>query len=107
MSLSELLDRLGVDAKIELPERAVLSGGPVNASVASSSTPRLRRPQSTPAGAEGAALTATREVLEAIADPAQPALRGAGPRDAPAGAPASSSARSWRTPGLTCDPDEA
>ena len=70
LSLSELLDRLGVDAKIELTARAVLSGGPVERERGFVlHTDDYAAPQSTLAVTEGVALTATREVLEAIADP--------------------------------------
>jgi putative transcriptional regulator len=70
LSLPELLDRLGVDARIELPERPVLAGGPVERERGFVlHTDDFNAPQSTLSVADGLALTATREVLEAIADP--------------------------------------
>jgi putative transcriptional regulator len=70
LSLPGLLDRLGVDARIELRPRPVLAGGPVERERGFVlHTDDFNAPQSTLAVAEGLALTATREVLEAIADP--------------------------------------
>jgi putative transcriptional regulator len=71
VSLAELLDRLGLEAPIQLKDRAVLSGGPVERErgfVLHSED--FAAPQSTLSVADGVALTATREVLEAISDPA-------------------------------------
>ena len=108
LSLSELLDRLGVDARIELPERAVLSGGPIERERGFVlHTDDYAAPQSTLSVADGVALTATREVLEAIADPVQ----------SPRCAVLALGCAGW-SPGqlereikdnvwLTCEPDEA
>jgi putative transcriptional regulator len=108
LSLAELLDRLGVNARIELPGRAVLSGGPVERERGFVlHTDDYAAPQSTLAVTDGVALTATREVLEAIADPDQ------GPRCAVLAL----GCAGW-SPGqlereikdnvwLTCEPDEA
>ena len=71
VSLAELLDRLGLEAPIQLKDRAVLSGGPVERErgfVLHSED--FAAPQSTLSVTDGVALTATREVLEAISDPA-------------------------------------
>jgi putative transcriptional regulator len=108
MSLPELLDRLGVDARIELPAHPVLSGGPVERERGFVlHTNDFNAPQSTLAVAEGLSLTATREVLEAIADPDH----------SPRCAVLALGCAGW-SPGqlereikdnvwLTCDPDEA
>ena len=108
MSLPELLDRLGVDARIELPDRPVLSGGPVERERGFVlHTDDYAAPQSTLSVADGLALTATREVLEAMADPAQM------PRCAvlALGCAGWSSGQLEReikdNVWLTCDPDEA
>jgi putative transcriptional regulator len=108
MSLPELLDRLGVDARIELPKSPVLSGGPVERERGFVlHTNDFNAPQSTLSVAQGLSLTATREVLEAIADPDQ----------SPRCAVLALGCAGW-SPGqlereirdnvwLTCDPDEA
>jgi putative transcriptional regulator len=71
VSLAELLDRLGLDAPIQLKDRAVLAGGPVERERGFVlHTDDFAAPQSTLSVADGVALTATREVLEAISDPA-------------------------------------
>jgi putative transcriptional regulator len=70
MSLPDLLDKLGVDARARLPARPVLVGGPVERERGFViHTDDFSAPQSTLAVGDGLALTATREVLEAIADP--------------------------------------
>lgn len=108
LSLAELLDRLGVDSRIELPHRAVLFGGPVERERGFVlHTDDYAAPQSTLAVADGVALTATREVLEAIVDPVQ------GPRCAVlalgcAGwSPGQLEREIMENVWLTCDPDEA
>jgi putative transcriptional regulator len=108
LSLSELLDRLGVASRIELPSRPVLSGGPVERERGFVlHTDDYAAPQSTLSVTEGVALTATREVLEAIGDPAH----------SPRCAVLALGCAGW-SPGqlereirdnvwLTCEPDEA
>ena len=108
LSLSELLDRLGVESRIELPDRPVLAGGPVERERGFVlHTDDFNAPKSTLAVADGLALTATREVLEAIADPDH----------SPRCAVLALGCAGW-SPGqlereikdnvwLTCDPDEA
>ncbi len=104
----DLLDRLGVKTEIRLPDRLVLAGGPVERERGFVlHTDDYAAPQSTLAVAEGLALTATREVLEAMASR----------QDAPRQAILALGCAGW-SPGqlereirenvwLTCDPDEA
>lgn len=108
LSLSELLDRLGVDSRIELTERVVLSGGPVERERGFVlHTDDYAAPQSTLSVTDGVALTATREVLEAIANPTR------GPRQAVlalgcAGwSPGQLEREIMENVWLTCDADEA
>jgi putative transcriptional regulator len=68
LSVPELLDRLGVTSRIELPDQPVLSGGPVERERGFVlHTDDYAAPDSTMTVADGIALTATREVLEAMA----------------------------------------
>ena len=104
----DLLERLGVKAEIRLPDRQVLAGGPVERERGFVlHTDDYSAPQSTLPVGDGLALTATREVLEAMAS------RASGPRQAILAL----GCAGW-SPGqlereirdnvwLTCDPDEA
>lgn len=108
LSLPSLLDRLGVKSGIEAPERPVLAGGPVERERGFVlHTDDYTAPESTLPVAGGVSLTATRDVLEAMADPVQ------GPRCAvlALGCAGWSSGQLEReikeNVWLTCDPDEA
>jgi len=69
LTLPDLLDKLGVKSQIHLPSRAVLAGGPVERERGFVvHTDDYATSGSTLAVADGLALTATREVLEAIGD---------------------------------------
>jgi len=69
LMLPDLFKRLGVSASIRLPARPVLSGGPVERERGFVlHTDDYRATDSTVPVSEGLALTATREVLEAMAD---------------------------------------
>jgi putative transcriptional regulator len=69
LTLPDLLDRLGVKSQIRLPDRPVLAGGPVERERGFVvHTDDYATAESTLAVGEGLALTATREVLEAIGD---------------------------------------
>ena len=73
----DLLERLGIKTEIRLPDRSVLAGGPVERERGFVlHTDDYQAPQSTLSVADGLALTATREVLEAMAS------RASGPRQA-------------------------
>lgn len=68
LSLPDLLDRLGVSSSIALPESAVLEGGPVEKERGFViHTDDYSAPDATMTVSEGIALTATRDVLEALA----------------------------------------
>lgn len=108
ISLAELLDRLGVEARSPAPDQPVLAGGPVERERGFVlHTDDFTAPDSTVPVAEGVYLTATREVLEAITDAAR----------RPRHATLALGCASW-SPGqldreilenvwLTCEPDEA
>jgi putative transcriptional regulator len=108
LSVPELLERLGVPSSIALPDRPVLVGGPVERERGFVlHTDDYEAPDATLPVAGGISLTATREVLEAMAAP------GEGPR----GAILALGCAAW-SPGqlereikdnvwLTCDADEA
>jgi len=69
LTMPDLFERLGVGGGITLPDQAVLSGGPVEKERGFVlHTDDYRTPDSTLQVTDGLALTATREVLEAIAD---------------------------------------
>jgi len=69
MTLPDLFKRLGVDTPGRMPDRPVLSGGPVERERGFVlHTDDYAVPESTLQIGEGVALTATREVLEAMAD---------------------------------------
>lgn len=69
LTLPDLFERLGVDCTIRLPDRAVLSGGPVERERGFVlHTDDFTTPESTLQIGEGLALTATREVLDAMGD---------------------------------------
>ena len=69
LTLPDLLDKLGVKSSIALPPRAVLTGGPVERERGFViHTDDYATAESTLNVAEGLALTATREVLDALGD---------------------------------------
>ena len=69
LSVPDLLERLGVKSGIELPERPVLAGGPVERERGFVlHTDDYSAPDSTLTVTDGIALTATRDVLEAMAN---------------------------------------
>ncbi|MEO6339258.1 MAG: YqgE/AlgH family protein [Caulobacteraceae bacterium] len=69
LTLPDLLDKLGVKSTIALPPRAVLTGGPVERERGFViHTDDYATAESTLNVAEGLALTATREVLDALGD---------------------------------------
>lgn len=69
LTVPELLDRLGVNADIELPPQPVLSGGPVERERGFVlHTDDFSTTEATLPVSEGVSLTATREVLEAMVD---------------------------------------
>jgi len=71
VTVSDLLERLGVKTTIELPEQLVLAGGPVERERGFVlHTDDFRAPDSTVPVADGISLTATRDVLQAMGDPA-------------------------------------
>ena len=71
VTVPDLLDRLGVKTTIELPPQLVLAGGPVERERGFVlHTDDFRAPDSTVPVAEGVSLTATRDVLQAMGDPA-------------------------------------
>jgi putative transcriptional regulator len=73
LSVPDLLERLGVSNGIALPGRPVLEGGPVERERGFVlHTDDYSAPESTLAVFEGVALTATRDVLEAMAGDAAP-----------------------------------
>jgi putative transcriptional regulator len=108
LSLSELLDRLGVGSRIELTERVVLSGGPIERERGFVlHTDDYAAPQSTLSVAEGVALTATREVLEAIADPEHSPRQAVLALGCAGWSPGQLEREILDNVWLTCDPDEA
>lgn len=69
LELPELLERLGVKSQIRIPQQAVLVGGPVERERGFVlHTDDYSAQESTRAVGEGLALTATREVLDAMGD---------------------------------------
>lgn len=69
LMLPDLLDRLGVKSQILIPERAVLVGGPLERERGFVvHTADYESADSTLTVGEGLALTATREVLDALGD---------------------------------------
>ena len=69
LTVPDLLERLGIKSTIELPPHLVLVGGPVERERGFVlHTDDFRAPNSTVPVAEGLALTATRDVLEAMGD---------------------------------------
>lgn len=69
LSLPDLLERLGVEQQVRLPDRPVLVGGPLERERGFVvHTPDYANADSTLAVGEGLALTATREVLDAMGD---------------------------------------
>jgi putative transcriptional regulator len=108
LSLPDLFDRLGVECTIRLPDRAVLCGGPVERERGFVlHTDDYQTPESTLQIGEGLALTATRDVLDAMGDTQR----------RPRQATLALGCASW-SPGqlereirdniwLACDPDEA
>lgn len=73
LSLPDLLERLGVANGITLPDSAVLEGGPVEKERGFViHTDDYATPEATMAVSEGISLTATRDVLEALASKAAP-----------------------------------
>ncbi len=95
LSVPELLERLGVPSSIALPDRPVLVGGPVERERGFVlHTDDYEAPDATLAVSDGISLTATREVLEAMAAPGEARVGRSWPWAARPGAPASSSARS-------------
>lgn len=108
LSLPELLDRLGVHARTGAPGRAVLSGGPVERERGFVlHTDDYAAPQSTLPVAEGVALTATREVLEAIADPAHRPRCAVLALGCAGWSPGQLEREIKENVWLTCEPDEA
>jgi putative transcriptional regulator len=108
LSLGDLLDRLGVNGPIELPERAVLSGGPVERERGFVlHTDDFSAPESTLPVADGLSLTATREVLEAIADPAQRPRQAVLALGCAGWSPGQLEREIRDNVWLTCEPDEA
>lgn len=72
LTLPDLFQRLGVDCTIRLPDRAVLSGGPVERERGFVlHTDDYRTLESTLTIGGGLSMTATREVLEAMVDTQQ------------------------------------
>ena len=72
LALPDLFDRLGVKSSIRLPDFPVLSGGPVERERGFVlHTDDYSNPESTLSVADGVSLTATREILDAIGDPAR------------------------------------
>jgi putative transcriptional regulator len=72
MTLPDLLERLGVVSQIHIPPQAVLVGGPVERERGFVlHTDDFSSEDSTRAVTEGVALTATREILDAIGDAAR------------------------------------
>jgi putative transcriptional regulator len=72
LSLPELFDRLGVKSSIRLPESPVLSGGPMERERGFViHTDDYSVAESTLAVVDGVALTATRDILDAIGDRAR------------------------------------
>ena len=71
VTVPDLLARLGVQTSIELPPQLVLAGGPVERERGFVlHTDDFRAPESTVPVADGVSLTATRDVLQAMGDPA-------------------------------------
>lgn len=71
VTVSDLLDRLGVRTTIQIEPQLVLAGGPVERERGFVlHTDDFRAPDSTVPVAEGVSLTATRDVLQAMGDPA-------------------------------------
>jgi putative transcriptional regulator len=69
LTLPDLLDKLGVKSQIHVPAQAVLAGGPVERERGFVvHTDDYATKESTLSVADGLALTATREVLEALGD---------------------------------------
>ena len=108
LSLPIMLDKLGIEGAKEAEPGEVMFGGPVERERGFVlHTDDYSAPASTLAVAEGIALTATREVLEAMADPVQ------GPRCAVlalgcAGwSPGQLEREIRENVWLTCEPDEA
>ena len=72
LALPDLFDRLGVKSSIRLPDLPVLSGGPVERERGFVlHTDDYSNPDSTLCVTDGVSLTATREILDAIGDPAR------------------------------------
>jgi putative transcriptional regulator len=106
--LPELLDRLGVTARTMLAPRPVLFGGPVEQERGFVlHTDDFSAPQSTLFIADGISLTATREVLEAIADPAHSPRKAVLALGCAGWSPGQLEREIKENVWLTCEPDEA
>ena len=108
LTFPELLTRLDIKSSIVLPPDLVLMGGPVERERGFVvHTDDFNAPQSTLAVADGLALTATREVLEAIGDPDQSPRRAVLALGCAGWSPGQLEREIKENVWLTCEPDEA
>jgi putative transcriptional regulator len=107
VTVPDLLGRLKVKTDIELPPQLVLAGGPVERERGFVlHTEDYRAPESTVPVIEGIALTATRDVLQAMGDVAQRPRRSTLALGYAGWGPGQLEREIRENVWLTCDPDE-
>ena len=108
VTVPDLLERLNVKTNIELPPQLVLAGGPVERERGFVlHTEDFRAPESTVPVSEGIALTATRDVLQAMGDAAQRPRRSTLALGYAGWGPGQLEREIRENVWLTCEPDEA
>ena len=107
VTVPDLLERLNVKTNIDLPPQLVLAGGPVERERGFVlHTEDFRAPESTVPVSDGIALTATRDVLQAMGDAAQRPRRSTLALGYAGWGPGQLEREIRENVWLTCDPDE-
>ncbi len=108
VTVPDLLERLNVKTNIQLAPQLVLAGGPVERERGFVlHTEDFRAPESTVPVSEGIALTATRDVLQAMGDAAQRPRRSTLALGYAGWGPGQLEREIRENVWLTCEPDEA